>query len=216
MIREPILTGLRNTMNIFPDHDEDAVATLAYLITLTDGLVDPGETQRRAQRCYHLITTGNRRSLLMLSGLVAGFFEVLPDDDLWKQSGENTYGWTDVNISEGVSFLVHTLQVTDSLDLEQDSRGLIEVARLGWGPCFDYAKMLPNETRFDVLTGALRHVMRRTRMYIGVDVRLWEFVAYLAAAPQVDEAKFLQAVRVLAIPSGLYPAISVSLPEIPF
>ena len=204
-------------MNIFPDHDEDAVATLAYLITLTDGLVDPGEVQRRAQRCYHLITTGNRRSLLMLSGLVAGLFEVLPDDDLWKKSGENTYGWRDVNISDGVSFLVHSLQVTDSLDIGQNSRAIIEYARLGWTPVFEYVKMLPNEDRFDALTGALRNVMRRARMYLATDVRLWDFLAFLAAAQQIDETKFLQAVnRNLKIPSGLYPALSVSLPEIPF
>lgn len=197
------------------DHD-DAVDVLAYLITLTDGLIDPGETQRRVQRCYHLVTTGNPRSLLMLSGFIAGLLESLPDDDLWKQPGENTYGWTDVNLSEGASFLVHSLQVTDSLDIEQDSRGLIEYAKLGWGPCFEYAKMLPNEDRFDALTGALRNVMRRARMYLAVDVRLWDFVAYLAAAPQVDEVKILQAVRPLKIPAGLYPAMSVSLPEIPF
>ena len=203
-------------MTNFPDHNEDAVVVLAYLITLTDGLVDPGETQRRVQRFYHLITTGNRRALSMVSGLIAGLLEALPDDDGWKQSGQNTYGWLDVNMSDGVPFLVHSLQVTESLAIGQDSRAIIEYARLGWTPVFDYVKMLPNEDRFDALTGALRNVMRRARMYLAVDVRLWDFVAFLAVA-QIDETKFLQAVnRNLKIPSGLYPALSVSLPEIPF
>ena len=205
-------------MTNFPAYDDDAVATLAYLITLTDGLVDPGETQRRVQRFYHLISAGNPRSVRIVSGLLSGLLEALPDDDGWKKSGENTYGWMDVNlnISQGASSLVHSLQVTDSLDIGQDSRAVIEYARLGWGPCFDYAKMLPNEDRFDALTGALRNVMRRSRMYLGTDVRLWEFVAFLAAAQQVDEAKILQAVREMKVPAGLYPAMSVSLPEIPF
>ena len=205
-------------MTDFPDHDEDAVATLAYLITLTDPLVDPGLRNRREQQIRHLVEQGNRRAVLILSGVIFGLLEALPDDDNWKQPGVNTYRWNDVNISQGASFLVHTLQVTDSLDLERDGVGVIEYAKLGWGPCFDFSRMLPNETRFDVLSSALRNVMRRSRMYIGVDVRLWDFVAYLAAAPpQVDEAKILQAVnRNLKIPAGLYPAMSVSLPEIPF
>ena len=202
-------------MNNF--YDDDAVAVLAYLITLTDGLVDPGETQRRVQRFYHLISAGNPRSVRIVSGLLSGLLEALPDDDGWKKSGENTYGWMDVNMSDGVPFLVHSLQVTDSLDIGPSSTAIIEYSKLGWGPVFDYVKMLPNEDRFDALTGALRNVMRRSRMYLGTDVRLWEFVGFLASAPQVDEAKFLQAVnRNLKIPAGLYPALSVSLPEIPF
>ena len=199
-------------------YDEDAVAVLAYLITLTDGLVDPGEENRRVQRFYYLIAKCNERALFMVSGLIAGIFEAIPDDDGWKKSGENTFGWLDVNISDGVPFLVHSLQVTDSLDIGQSSRAIIEYSKLGWGPCFDYVKMLPNEDRFDALTGALRNVMRRSRMYLGTgDVRLWDFVGFLAAAQQIDETKFLQAVnRNLKIPAGLYPALSVSLPEIPF
>ena len=198
-------------------YDDDAVVVLAYLITLTDGLVDPGLTHQRSQKCRHLVEQGNHRAILILSGVIFGLLESLPDDDLWKQQGVNIYKWTDVNISEGVSFLVHSLQVTDSLDLERDGVGVLEYAKLGWGPCFDFSRMLPNDTRFDVVSSALRNVMRRARMYIGVDVRLWDFVAFLAAAPQVDEAKILQAVnRNLKIPAGLYPALSVSLPEIPF
>ena len=201
-------------MTNFPDHDDDAIAVLAYLITLTDPLVDPGLTQQRTQCFYRLISTGNPCAIRMVSGLIAGIYEALPDDDGWKQSGQNTYGWLDVNMSDGVPFLVHSLQVTESLDIGQDSRAIIEYARLGWGPVFDYVKMLPNEDRFDALTGALRNVMRRSRMYLA-DVRLWDFVGFLAAA-QVDETKILQAVRPLKIPVGLYPALSVSLPEIPF
>ena len=216
MIREPILTGLRIEMNDFPTDHDDAVDVLAYLITLTDGLIDPGEMQRRIQRCRHLVNTGNSRALLMLTGLIAGLWESVPDDDGWKQSGENRYGWLDVNVSNGVPFLIHTLQVTDSLDLEQDARGLIELAKLGWNPVFKNAQLIHDETRFDIVSNAVRHVMRRTRMYLGVDIRLWDFVAYLGAEPQVDEAKILQAVRSLKIPNGLYPAMSVSLPEIPF
>ena len=203
-------------MNDFPAAHDDAVDVLAYLITLTDGLIQNAETQRRIQRCRHLINTGNSHAILMMTGLIAGLWESLPDDDLWKQSGENTYGWLDVNIIGGVSFLVHTLQVTDSIDLAQDSRGLIELAKLGWNPVFENAKLLPDAARFDVLSNAVRHMMRRTRMYLGVDIRLWEFVAYLATAPQVDESKILQAVRPLKIPSGLYSALSVDVYEPPF
>ena len=199
-------------MNNF--YDEDAVTVLAYLITLTDGLVDPGEENRRVQRFYYLVSSCNPCAIRMVSGLIAGLYEALPDDDGWKKSGENTYGWMDVNMSEGVPFLVHSLQVTDSLDIGPSSRAVTEYAKLGWGPVFDYVKMLPNEDRFDALTGALRNVLRRSRMYLA-DVRLWDFVAFLAAA-QIDETKFLQAVRELKIPAGLYPALSVSLPEIPF
>ena len=203
-------------MNDFSAAHDDAVDVLAYLITLTDGLISNAETQRRIQRCRHLVNTRNNRAIIMLSGLIAGLWESLPDDDLWKQSGENTYGWLDVNMSGGVPFLVHTLQVTDSIDLAQDSRGLIELAKLGWNPVFENAYLLPDEVRFDVLSNAVRHVMRRTRMYLGVDIRLWEFVAYLATAPQVDESKILQAVREMKIPSGLYAAFSVDVYEPPF
>ena len=203
-------------MNDFPAAHDDAVDVLAYLITLTDGLISNAETQRRIQRCRHLVNTGNSRAILMLSGLIAGLWESLPDDDLWKQSGENRYGWLDVNISGGVPFLIHTLQVTDSLDLAQDSLGLIELAKLGWNPVFENAKLLPDAVRFDILSNSIRHLLRRTRIYLGVDIRLWEFVAYLATAPQVDESKILQAVRPLKIPSGLYSAFSVDVYEPPF
>ena len=203
-------------MNDFPADHDDAVDVLAYLITLTDGLIENAEVQRRIQRCRHLVNTGNKTAIIMLSGLVAGLWESLSDDDGWKQSGENTYGWLDVNMSGGVPFLVHTLQVTDSLDLAQDALGLIELAKLGWNPVLKNAYLLPDEVRFDVLSNAVRHVMRRTRMYLGVDIRLWEFVAYLATAPQVDESKILQAVRPLKIPSGLYAAVSVDVYEPPF
>ena len=202
-------------MNDFPAAHDDAVDVLAYLITLTDGLIQNAEVQRRIQRCRHLVNTRNSRAIIMLSGLIAGLWESLSDDDGWLASGENHYGWLDVNISGGVSFLVHTLQVTDSIDLAQDSRGLIELAKLGWNPVFNNAYLLPDTVRFDVLSNAVRHVMRRTRMYLGVDIRLWEFVAYLATA-QVDEAKILQAVRPLKIPSGLYAALSVDVYEPPF
>ena len=203
-------------MNDFPAANDDAVDVLAYLITLTDGgLIQNAEVQRRIQRCRHLVNTCNKTAIIMLSGLIAGLWESLPDDDLWLASGQNHYGFLDVNLSHGVSFLVHTLQVTDSIDLAQDSRGLIELAKLGWNPVFNTAYLLPDTVRFDILSNAVRHMMRRTRMYLGVDIRLWEFVAYLATA-QVDEAKILQAVRPLKIPTGLYAALSVDVYEPPF
>ena len=152
----------------------------------------------------------------MLTGVIAGLWESLADDDGWKQSGENRYGWLDVNISGGLPPLIHTLQITDSIDLEQDSRGLIELAKLGWNPVLKNASLLPDAVRFDVVSNAVRHMMRRTRMYIGVDIRLWEFVAYLGAAPRADESKMLQAVRPLKIPSGLFAALSVDVYEPPF
>lgn len=204
------------TMNDFPDDHDQAVDILAYIITLTDGLVENGEVQQRIQRARHLTNSGNQRALLMLTGLIAGLWESLPEDDGWKKSGENRFGFFDVNISCGVPFLIHTLQATDSLDLAQDSRRLIDLTKFGWKPVYENAQLLPDAVRFDLLSNALRHIMRRVRMYLGVDIRLWEFVAFLGAAPKVDEAKLLQAVSPLKIPSGLYPALSVSVPEIPF
>ena len=209
------MTDMTEYSDFPPDHD-DAVDILAYLITLTDGLIENGEAQRRIQRARHLASSSNQRALLMLTGLIAGLWEALPDDDGWNRQGENRYGFLDVNISSGLPPLIHTLQVTDSLDLAQDARFLIELAKLGWNPVYENAKMLPDAVRFDVLSNAVRHIMRRARMYIGVDIRLWEFVAFLGAAPEVDEAKLLQAASPLKIPPGLYAALSVEVYEPPF
>ena len=203
-------------MNDFPPDHDDAVDVLAYLITLTDGLIENAEVQRRIQRCRHLVNTGNNRAILMMTGVIAGLWESLPDDDGWLASGENRYGWLDVNLSQGLPPLIHTLQVTDSLDLEQDSRGLIELAKLGWNPVYKNASLLPDKIRFDVVSNAVRHLLRRTRIYLGVDIRLWEFVAYLGASPGVSEAGLLQHISPLHIPTGLYPAFSVNVYEPPF
>ena len=203
------------TNELAADHDE-AVDVLAYLVTLTDGLVDPGETQQRIQRVRHMVDSGNQRALLMLTGLIAGLWEMLPNDDGWKQPGENRYGFLDVNISGGVPHLVHTLQVTDSLDISQDARLLIEFARYGWMPVFECTERLLDTERFDVVTNALRHLVRRARMTFGTPVHFWKFVAYLGAASEVNESGLLRAVRPLKIPEGFYAALSVAIPEPPF
>lgn len=210
-----LMTDMTEYSDFPPDHD-DAVDILAYLITLTDGLIENGEVQRRIQRARHLTNSSNQRALLMLTGLIAGLRESLPDDDGWNNLGENRFGFFDVNISSGLPPLIHTLQVTDSLDLEQDSRGLIALANFGWKPVYESSQLLPDAARFDVLSNAVRHLMRRARMYLGVDIRLWEFVAYVGAAPEVDEGKMLKAVSPLKIHSGLYAALSVEVYEPPF
>lgn len=202
-------------MGDFPD-DHDAVDILAYFVTLTDGLISNSEVQRRIQRVRHMVDSGNQRALLMFTGLIAGLWEILPNDDGWKQPGENRYGFLDVNISGGVPHLVHTLQVTDSLDISPDARRLIECARYGWMPVFECTELLLDNEQFDVVTGALRHLVRRARMTFGTPAHFWRFVAYLGAAPEVNETGLLQAVRPLKIPNGYYGAISVHVPEPPF
>lgn len=201
------------------EHDQ-AVDVLAWIVTLTDGLVEPGERNRRAQVVSKMVSDGNDRALVMLSGLIAGMAEALPDDDGWKASGENRFGFTDVDLGlglEGLPPLIVTLKVDDSLALASDARCLISLSHMGWAPVFYQMSLLPGDTRFETAENALRHALRRHFLYVRDDPRLWQFIAFLGAAREPDEQQFLKHVRPLRLPSGLYPAISVpAVDEPPF
>ena len=197
-------------MNDFPaDHDQ-AVDILAWLVTLTDPLMETAEVAQRIQRARHLVNQGNPRAVLMLTGLLVGLVDSLPADDRWLAPGQNRYGFTDVDLRIGAEPpLIHTLRITGSIDLDSETKRLIDLARFGWPTAHQCTQAIPDTQRFDVISNALRHVMRRTRMYVGVDPRLWQFLAYLGAAPACDETKLQSHSRPLKIPTGLYSAICV-------
>jgi hypothetical protein len=197
-------------MDMNETDSDEAVDLLAWWLTNVDALIDPGEVQRRTQVARRLTETGSERAALVLSGMLAALVLRLPDDDPWLDSGEQQYNFLDVDLNlEGLPPLVYTLLISDSLVLESDARHIIHLAKMGgWRFVHDHLVRLPESDRFGVAASAIRHALRRGRMYID-DPRLYEVFAFLGAAERVNHAAFDRFIYQVSIPTGLYPVLAI-------
>ena len=149
---------------------------------------------------------------------MVSLFERLPADDPWVHDlGENRFSLLDVDLNyDGSPPLIHVMRVSGSLHIGTDSRHLIELGRTGWQSTLSAIMALPDEDRFDILDASIRRLTRRNHLYVGHDPRTWDMYAWLGAVPGVDESGLIKRGMLWKIPTGLYPALSVSVPEIPF
>ena len=199
------------------DDDEDVFQDiLAWFVCLTDPLIPEGERRRRHQVAHHHVNQNRERSLLLVSWILVGLFEKLPADDGFKAPGNATFDFLDIDLNmEGNEPLIHIMKTGD-INLEQDGLRLLSLASLGWGPVLSAIELTPSAVRFEGVSSAIRNLLRRNNCYSGVDFRFFKFIAYVGTATQPNEARLLQHISPLRIPTGLYPAISVAIPEPPF
>ena len=198
------------------DDEEIFQDILAWFVCLTDPLIPEGERQRRHKVARHHVSQNRERSLLIVSWVLVGLFEKLPADDGFRALGNATFDFLDIDLNMvGNTPLIHAMKTGD-IGLDPDGHRLLSLASLGWGPVLSAIKIAPGAARFEGVSSAVRHLLRRNNCYTGVDFRFFEFIALIGTATEPREARLLQHISPLRIPTGLFPAISIEVPEPPF